>query len=161
MATDPPPALLVYGATGYTGRLIAEKAARAGLDVAVAGRHRARVEALAERLSVPGRTCALDDPATVRGELQGVRCLLNVAVPFSRTAEQLIDACIAEGVHTPRHDRGVRALRTGRGAVRGRRGGRSDARAGRRPGTSCRATRSRCTPRAGCRDRSDSAWPSR
>ncbi|MET3420899.1 short subunit dehydrogenase-like uncharacterized protein [Actinoplanes tereljensis] len=91
--------LLIYGATGYTGRLIAEEAARAGLDFAVAGRDRSKVEALAERLGVPGRTFALDDPATVREELRGARVLLNVAGPFSATAERLIDACIAEGVH--------------------------------------------------------------
>jgi len=98
MATTTP-ALLVYGATGYTGRLVAEEAARRGLHVAVAGRDAAKVDALAARLGVPGRTFALDDPATVRQALRGVRVLLNVAGPFELTAEQLIDACIAEGVH--------------------------------------------------------------
>lgn len=91
--------LLVYGATGYTGRLVAEEAVRSGLDVAVAGRDRAKVAALAARLGVPGRTFALDDPAVVRAELRGVRALVNVAGPFSQTAERLVDACLAEGVH--------------------------------------------------------------
>jgi short subunit dehydrogenase-like uncharacterized protein len=98
METTSPPAL-IYGATGYTGRLIAEEAARAGLDFVVAGRDRTKVEALAARLGVAGRAFALDDPATVREVLRGVRLLLNVAGPFSLTAERLIDACIAEGVH--------------------------------------------------------------
>lgn len=52
-----------------------------------------------ERFDVLGRTFTLDDPETVRTELRGVQVLLNVAGPFSRTAERLIDACIAEGVH--------------------------------------------------------------
>ncbi|MGW0570309.1 saccharopine dehydrogenase family protein [Streptomyces tauricus] len=99
MENTSPPALLIYGATGYTGRLIAEEAVRIGLEVAVAGRDRTKVEALAARLRVPGRTFALDDPETVREELRGARVLLNVAGPFSSTAERLIDACIAEGVH--------------------------------------------------------------
>jgi short subunit dehydrogenase-like uncharacterized protein len=99
MDTSDKPALLIYGATGYTGRLIAGEAARTGLDVAVAGRDRGKVEALAARLGVPGRTFGLDDPATVRDELRGVRVLLNVAGPFGLTAEPLIDASIAEGVH--------------------------------------------------------------
>jgi short subunit dehydrogenase-like uncharacterized protein len=93
------PALLIYGATGYTGRLIAEEAARTGLDVAVAGRDQTKVEALADRLGVPGRAFTLDDPTTVRDELRGVRVVLNVAGPFELTAEPLIDASIAEGVH--------------------------------------------------------------
>jgi short subunit dehydrogenase-like uncharacterized protein len=99
MPATAPPALLIYGATGYVGRLIAEEATRAGLDLAVAGRDRAKVETLAERLGVPGRTFTLDDPSALREELRGVQVLLNVAGPFSRTAEQLIDASVAEGVH--------------------------------------------------------------
>ena len=91
------PTLLIYGATGYTGQLIAEQAAAVGLNFTVAGRDTAKVRALAERLDVPGRAFALDEAAALRDELRGVRCVLNVAGPFSRTAEQLIDACIAVG----------------------------------------------------------------
>ncbi|GAA2711640.1 saccharopine dehydrogenase family protein [Actinoplanes palleronii] len=90
---------LIYGATGYTGQLIAEEAVRAGLDITVAGRDRAKTEALADRLGVPGRVFTLENPAIVRGEVRGARVVLNVAGPFSRTAGQLIDACVAEGAH--------------------------------------------------------------
>jgi len=93
------PSLLIYGATGYTGRLIAEEAARTGVDLAVAGRDAAKVDARAARLGVPGRVFPLDDPAVVRDELRGVRVVLNVAGPFALTAGPLIDASIAEGVH--------------------------------------------------------------
>lgn len=93
------PALLVYGATGYTGRLVAEEAVRTGLDLAVAGRDRVKVDALAQRLGILGRVFGLDDPAVLRAELRGARVLLNVAGPFGETAEPLVDACVAEGVH--------------------------------------------------------------
>jgi short subunit dehydrogenase-like uncharacterized protein len=99
MISDATPSLLVYGATGYTGRLIAEEAARVGLDFAVAGRDPVKVAALAERLGVRGRAFDLDDATTVRDELRGVHVLLNVAGPFGETAERLIDASVAEGVH--------------------------------------------------------------
>jgi len=99
MDTNATPALIVYGATGYTGRLIAEEAARTGVDVVVAGRDPAKVDALSVRLGVPGRAFSLDDPAAVREQIRGSRVVLNVAGPFSETAEQLIDASIAEGVH--------------------------------------------------------------
>ncbi|MCJ0893122.1 saccharopine dehydrogenase NADP-binding domain-containing protein [Rhodococcus sp. ARC_M12] len=99
MEHSAPPALLIYGATGYTGRLIAEEAARIGLDFAVAGRNRVEVEALAERLGVPGRVFALHDPITVLDNLEGTRVVLNVAGPFGVTAEPLIRAAISEGIH--------------------------------------------------------------
>lgn len=57
------------------------------------------MDALAERLGVPGRTFALHDQMAVLEMLQGTRVLLNVAGPFSLTAESLIDAAIAEGIH--------------------------------------------------------------
>ena len=39
--------LLIYGANGYTGNLIARQAAARGLSPIVAGRNREQVEALA------------------------------------------------------------------------------------------------------------------
>ncbi|MFF3444207.1 saccharopine dehydrogenase family protein [Streptosporangium sp. NPDC002721] len=91
--------LLVYGSTGYTGRLIAEHARHLGLDLIVAGRNRERVAALAGELGVEGRAFPLDDPASVRDGLRGVMVLLNVAGPFRQTARPLLEACIATGVH--------------------------------------------------------------
>jgi hypothetical protein len=44
MTTANAPALIVYGATGYTGRLIAEQAACTGLSFTVAGRDPAKVK---------------------------------------------------------------------------------------------------------------------
>ena len=38
--------ILVYGATGYTGRLVAAEAARRKLDVVLAGRDETKLEAL-------------------------------------------------------------------------------------------------------------------
>lgn len=99
MTKTSPPALLIYGATGYTGRLIAAEAARVGLDFAVAGRDRTKVEALSRRLGVPGKTFTLDEPTTIATELHGAQALLNVAGPFRATAGPLIDASIAAGVH--------------------------------------------------------------
>ncbi|WP_327104240.1 saccharopine dehydrogenase family protein [Nonomuraea glycinis] len=91
--------LLVYGATGYTGRLVAEYARDLGLHLIVAGRDEERVTTLAGELGVEGRAFPLDDPAAVREGLRGVAVLLNVAGPFRVTARPLLDACVAAGVH--------------------------------------------------------------
>ena len=42
--------ILIYGATGYTGKLVSEQARHAGLDFAIAGRNEEKVGALARRL---------------------------------------------------------------------------------------------------------------
>ncbi|GAA2945062.1 MULTISPECIES: saccharopine dehydrogenase family protein [Streptomyces] len=93
------PRLLVYGATGYTGKLVAEHAKESGLDVVVAGRNQERVKALGEELGVDSRAFTVDDPAPLRDALDGITVVLNVAGPFHRTAGPLMDACIDQGVH--------------------------------------------------------------
>ncbi|WP_010459127.1 hypothetical protein [Pseudomonas mandelii] len=52
--------LLIYGATGYTGRMVAAQAKAAGLNFEVAGRDATSVAALARQLSVPYRTFTAD-----------------------------------------------------------------------------------------------------
>ncbi|MFE0417290.1 saccharopine dehydrogenase family protein [Streptomyces tendae] len=93
------PRLLVYGATGYTGRLVAEHAKQSGLDVVVAGRNRERITALGEELGVESRAVALDDPEILRAALDDITVVLNVAGPFRHTARPLMDASTNAGVH--------------------------------------------------------------
>ncbi|WP_211282634.1 saccharopine dehydrogenase family protein [Amycolatopsis keratiniphila] len=88
--------LLVYGATGYTGRLVARRAVAIGLDVVVAGRDPDRVDELANELDVEGRTF---EASEAREALEDIDCLLNVAGPFRHTARPLMDACLDSGVH--------------------------------------------------------------
>lgn len=91
--------LLIYGATGYTGRLVAERAVQIGLDVTVAGRDAGKIHELAGTLGVASRVFDVDDSDAVRNALRDVDCVLNVAGPFRHTARQLMDAAIEAGVH--------------------------------------------------------------
>jgi len=91
--------ILIYGATGYTGKLVAMQARNTQLSFEVAGRNATQVMALAKQLGVPGRVFALDDPVTIRAGLAGVVAVLNCAGPFAGTAHALMEACIACGVH--------------------------------------------------------------
>jgi short subunit dehydrogenase-like uncharacterized protein len=91
--------LLVYGATGYTGGLLAALAQERGLAPIVAGRSRAKVEAVAARLGVEARVAAVDDAASLREMLRGVACVISSAGPFAGTARQMFDACLAARAH--------------------------------------------------------------
>ncbi|MER2176432.1 MAG: saccharopine dehydrogenase NADP-binding domain-containing protein [Stenotrophomonas maltophilia] len=91
--------IMIYGATGYTGRLAATTAKSAGLDLVLAGREKEALRALARELSVDYRVFALDDQVSVRDSLEGIAVLLNCAGPFVHTAEKLMDACLQSGAH--------------------------------------------------------------
>lgn len=90
---------MLYGANGYTGRLIAEEAARRGLRPVLAGRNVHEIESLAKRLDLAFRTFALDESGKVAEQLSGMAAVLNCAGPFSRTAPTLIEACLAARAH--------------------------------------------------------------
>jgi len=96
MRTD---ALLVYGATGYSGRLVVAGAIAAGLHPILGGRDEARLAPLAEALQLPYRVARLDEPGRLASALQEVRVVLHAAGPFSSTARPMLDACLAAGVH--------------------------------------------------------------
>lgn len=91
--------LLVYGANGYTGELIAREAARRGHEMILAGRREAAVRALADELGCSARIFALDDPEAVDRGLEGADVLLGCAGPFGATWRPLVDACIRQRVH--------------------------------------------------------------
>ena len=90
---------MLYGAAGYTGALIAQHACQRGHRPVLAGRTAPAVAALAERLDLPHRAAALDDPAALNAALAGVDLVLNAAGPFLHTAAPLAEACLAAGVH--------------------------------------------------------------
>ncbi len=88
--------LLIYGATGYTGRMAAAHAKTLGLDFEIAGRNRQMLASLAEALAVPFRVFEAD--ADAAQSLAGIDVLLNFAGPFAQTAEPLMRACLEAGV---------------------------------------------------------------
>jgi len=90
---------MIYGATGYTGRLIAETAKARGLTPTLAGRNAEKVQAVADKLGLPWTAFTVDDKATVLAALKDQALVLSVAGPFSATADQMMDACIETGTH--------------------------------------------------------------
>jgi short subunit dehydrogenase-like uncharacterized protein len=92
--------LMIYGAAGYTARLIVEQLAKTSLKVMFAGRSRAKLNALVpELIDAEIRVFTLDNPEEIGRNLQGVHTVLNCAGPFSKTARLLALACLTYGVH--------------------------------------------------------------
>jgi short subunit dehydrogenase-like uncharacterized protein len=91
--------LLIYGATGYTGRLASDRARSVGLDFEIAGRDEKKLAAASAELGVAHRVFSLDDPDSLPGHLAGCSVLLNCAGPFAKTAEPLMHACMEIGAH--------------------------------------------------------------
>src|SRR5215207_1939088 len=89
---------LLYGATGYTGDLIARRAAGAGLRPVLAGRRADALVPLAREFGLPYRVASLDDPASLDAAITAVQSdhtlVLNCAGPFAHTARQVADACL-------------------------------------------------------------------
>ena len=92
-------AVLLYGATGYTGRLILEEMLAKSVRPVLGGRSRASLEALAHPHGLEVRVAALDDPRALDAALTGMRAVMHCAGPFSRMARPMVEACFRGGVH--------------------------------------------------------------
>lgn len=90
---------MVYGANGFTGRLIAEEAVRRGHRPVLAGRSAEKVRPIAERLGLSWAAFGLDEIPAIVAALEGVGLVLHAAGPFSRTSEPMVTACLARGAH--------------------------------------------------------------
>ena len=90
---------MIYGATGYSGRLIAEHAKRSGASPVLAGRNEAKVRALANELGLPWKCFSLEDGKSAAAEIRGLKLVLHCAGPFSQTSKVMVDACLAAGAH--------------------------------------------------------------
>lgn len=90
---------LIYGATGYTGRLAAEHAVARGLRPILAGRNAESVKTLADSLGLTSRAFSLDDPDAIRDGIAGLSAVLHAAGPFSATSTPMAQACLTARVH--------------------------------------------------------------
>jgi short subunit dehydrogenase-like uncharacterized protein len=91
--------ILIYGATGYTGKLIAKAAVDRGARPIMAARNLGKVKALAEPLGLTSRAFDLGDPAHIDAAIKDISVLLCVAGPFSATSRPVADACLRNRVH--------------------------------------------------------------
>ncbi|MFO0727828.1 MAG: saccharopine dehydrogenase NADP-binding domain-containing protein [Myxococcota bacterium] len=97
--------LVIYGATGFTGRQAARYLDRTnppGLRWAIAGRSREKLEDLRKRLGTPevGLIIAdASDPASLRSMAEATTAVVSTVGPFRRYGTPLVEACIDAQTH--------------------------------------------------------------
>ncbi|MGB6826727.1 MAG: saccharopine dehydrogenase NADP-binding domain-containing protein [Terracidiphilus sp.] len=93
------PDLVIYGATGYTGRMIVQRAVDRGLRPVIAGRNEDAIKSMAASCGLEWKLAHVSEPDSLHRLTAGAKVLINAAGPFAATAGPLIDACIATGTH--------------------------------------------------------------
>ena len=79
------PRIVLFGATGYTGRLVAEGLVERGLRPVLAARGRERLEAMAAELGgLETAVADVADPASVRALVERGDVLVTTVGPFAR-----------------------------------------------------------------------------
>ena len=97
--------IVVYGATGFTGRLCARyliARAPAHLRLAIAGRDEERLKALAASLGRDDLGVIVansDDPASVDAMVSSTRVVATTAGPFAIYGTPVVDACVRFQTH--------------------------------------------------------------
>jgi short subunit dehydrogenase-like uncharacterized protein len=90
---------LLYGANGYTGKLIASMAHQFELEPVIAGRNEAALSTMAKELSLDYIVVDLNDSDKLVEVLHSFKVVLHAAGPFMHTALKMAKACIKAGVH--------------------------------------------------------------
>jgi len=93
--------IAVYGATGYTGRLVAAELAAAGADFTIAGRSRDKLEALAAELGGAPTVefVPLDDAVALRALIEPCAAVIACAGPFATHGEPMVRTAAEAGTH--------------------------------------------------------------
>ncbi len=75
---------MIYGANGYTGKLMAREAVRRGLNPILAGRNEGAVSALAAELGLEKRVFNLHDPQSTLKALKvaSLFCIVPARFPL-------------------------------------------------------------------------------
>ncbi|HEV3204582.1 MAG TPA: saccharopine dehydrogenase NADP-binding domain-containing protein, partial [Gemmataceae bacterium] len=90
---------LIYGASGYTGALIAREALGRGHKPILAGRNAGNVAKLARDLGLDHRVFSLASASAIDEGIKGVRAVLHCAGPFFHTSQPMVAACLRNTIH--------------------------------------------------------------
>jgi NAD(P)-dependent dehydrogenase (short-subunit alcohol dehydrogenase family) len=97
--------IVLYGATGFTGNLVAEQLAAGDASFVLAGRNETKLETLANRLAdgfdsdVETCVASVDDPASLDAMMASAKVLINCAGPFSDVGKPVVQRAVANGLH--------------------------------------------------------------
>ncbi|MBX7532742.1 saccharopine dehydrogenase NADP-binding domain-containing protein [Qipengyuania sp. 1XM1-15A] len=99
--------IIVYGATGYTGRLVAEHFVREygsaadGPKWAMAGRSEDKLTAVRDEIGAPSNTPMIvadaSDPASLEAMCKRTKVVLTTVGPYQLYGDALVEACVKTG----------------------------------------------------------------
>lgn len=90
---------LIYGAYGYTGRLVVEEAVKRGHRPVLAGRSAQKLTALGEHYELDTRVCDLRDTGRLAALLADFDLVFHAAGPFIHTSRPMLQACLESRTH--------------------------------------------------------------
>jgi short subunit dehydrogenase-like uncharacterized protein len=90
---------LLYGAYGYTGKLIIKEALKKGYRPTLAGRDESKLIPLANRLNLPYEVFSLKNGNLVIEKLKKYDLIFNAAGPFKYTSKPIVKACLKTRTH--------------------------------------------------------------
>ena len=99
--------IVVYGATGFTGQLVAEYLAThykadSGLKWAMAGRSKDKLAAVRDAIGAPADTALIvadaSDPASLEAMVAQTKSVITTVGPYLLYGNELLAACVAAGV---------------------------------------------------------------
>ena len=98
--------VIVFGATGFTGRLVVDylvRSAPPGVRWGIAGRRKEKLDEIAEEVRaaqgpvIETFVASIDDPNALAEMTRCTRVLLTTVGPYARYGEPVVRACIASG----------------------------------------------------------------
>ncbi len=93
--------IVLFGATGYTGQLVAESLIKRGAAPVLAARSAEALADLVRRLGgdLSTQVANVDDPASVAALVETGDVLISTVGPFARWGSVAVEAAIAKGAH--------------------------------------------------------------
>ena len=91
--------IFIYGAYGYTGKLVVEAAVNQGLKPLLGGRNKKKIAALAKEFSLEFKAFEVSNLDAWDKLLPDIDLVLNCAGPFALTVEYVVPACLRYKCH--------------------------------------------------------------
>ena len=96
--------IVLYGASGFTGKLVAAYLIEAHPDVtwAIAGRNQQKLDALRRELNQPELPIVIADsadPASLAAMAANTKTLISTVGPYAKFGTPVLEACAQEGTH--------------------------------------------------------------
>ena len=89
----------IYGAYGYTGRLIVDECLDRGIRPLLAGRNGEKLSRYAEEKGLEALAFEVSDREKLLAWLKEAKVLIHCGGPFIHTAKDMVEACLATDTH--------------------------------------------------------------